>query len=414
MKSNSEHLFSSVRFFIDSNLKDLLLKNYSSEEEMFNTLDSEEVEIEYRDLLVNVKGSYEIDTGAYGSFTSRVNTTFSVSFGDFIEAIGQIDSRIYNVVPKEEWDKSTDWLYTVKVIGKYFNNIINDEDIKTYIGDYFNDEAADNEFDTHEYFDESIKSYGGAFDIEDDQFFTREDLDDLADVVMGHINETFYDKYEYLSSYFIENKNIKFTIFDKDGTEFTSTTHIDMRRIRKPADLKEYYGLEIAADLIKQIKEYKDDNLNKDTDNIFNEFDHYKDLILNNKFHLVISGLDTKKYYLTTGIWSKNKPTYIDYATAENLIRELNLKIDPYYSNYMLKFYSLPGALYEDTIKTKSGKWVNKGEEGVHGEFRTKKQADAQRKAMFARGYKSESLEEKEAHNENTKRTKDDPWGLLS
>lgn len=47
----------------------------------------------------------------------------------------------------------------------------------------------------------------------------------------------------------------------------------------------------------------------------------------------------------------------------------------------------------EDTIKTKSGKWVNKGKEGTHGEFKTKKAADAQRKAIFASGWK-ESLNE--------------------
>ena len=49
--------------------------------------------------------------------------------------------------------------------------------------------------------------------------------------------------------------------------------------------------------------------------------------------------------------------------------------------------------LSEDTIKTKDGKWTNKGDEGTHGKFRTKKQADAQRKAMFANGY-HESLNE--------------------
>ena len=43
----------------------------------------------------------------------------------------------------------------------------------------------------------------------------------------------------------------------------------------------------------------------------------------------------------------------------------------------------------EDTVK-QNGKWVNKGEEGTHGEFATKKEADAQRKAMFAQGYKEE------------------------
>ena len=47
----------------------------------------------------------------------------------------------------------------------------------------------------------------------------------------------------------------------------------------------------------------------------------------------------------------------------------------------------------EDTEKTSKGKWVNRGDSGkTHGTFKTKKEADAQRKAMFARGYKVESL----------------------
>lgn len=43
----------------------------------------------------------------------------------------------------------------------------------------------------------------------------------------------------------------------------------------------------------------------------------------------------------------------------------------------------------EDTVK-QGNKWVNKGKDGTHGTFRTKKAADAQRKAMFAnKGKKS-------------------------
>ncbi len=46
-------------------------------------------------------------------------------------------------------------------------------------------------------------------------------------------------------------------------------------------------------------------------------------------------------------------------------------------------------SIVEDTVKKSNGKWVNRGDDGTeHGEFRTKKAADAQRKAMFARGYK--------------------------
>lgn len=50
--------------------------------------------------------------------------------------------------------------------------------------------------------------------------------------------------------------------------------------------------------------------------------------------------------------------------------------------------------LSEDTVKTSKGKWTNRGDDGeTHGDFKTKKEADAQRKAMFANGYKHESLE---------------------
>lgn len=49
----------------------------------------------------------------------------------------------------------------------------------------------------------------------------------------------------------------------------------------------------------------------------------------------------------------------------------------------------------EDTVKTRDGKWINRGDSGeTHGEFRTKKQADAQRKAIYASGWKKESVED--------------------
>ena len=47
----------------------------------------------------------------------------------------------------------------------------------------------------------------------------------------------------------------------------------------------------------------------------------------------------------------------------------------------------------EDTVRKSNGKWTNRGKDGKeHGEFNTKKQADAQRKAMYANGYKGESV----------------------
>lgn len=52
--------------------------------------------------------------------------------------------------------------------------------------------------------------------------------------------------------------------------------------------------------------------------------------------------------------------------------------------------------LSEDVKKLADGKWANVGKDGKvdSGKFKTKKEADAQRKAMFANGYKGESLKE--------------------
>lgn len=57
----------------------------------------------------------------------------------------------------------------------------------------------------------------------------------------------------------------------------------------------------------------------------------------------------------------------------------------------------LKDSMNEDTIK-RNGKWVNVGKDGKadSGKFKTKKEADAQRKAMYTNGYKGEALNEAE------------------
>lgn len=56
-------------------------------------------------------------------------------------------------------------------------------------------------------------------------------------------------------------------------------------------------------------------------------------------------------------------------------------------------------SLKEDTVQKSNGKWTNRGDDGTeHGEFDTKAEADAQRKAMYASGYKGESLSHEEVN----------------
>lgn len=81
-------------------------------------------------------------------------------------------------------------------------------------------------------------SYGGAFDIADDQYFTKEELVEFGEDVVDNLNSLAYSKAE-LEGIFIENNVIEITI-TWDGNEITVEQPIDMRRIRKPKDLDKY------------------------------------------------------------------------------------------------------------------------------------------------------------------------------
>ena len=84
-----------------------------------------------------------------------------------------------------------------------------------------------------------------------------------------------------------------------------------------------------------------------------------------------------------------NSPwTKISKAYGKQLDLDESKSMNPW--DKLVAFYGdalKENKLEEDTIK-QDDKWVNKGKEGTHGTFRTKKEADAQRKAMFAQGYK--------------------------
>ena len=102
-------------------------------------------------------------------------------------------------------------------------------------------------------------SYGGAFDIEDDQYFTRDDIEDAAEYVIDHINETFDDRF-VLGGTWLENNTWTVNVQTEDGMEeYEKSIHIDMRKIKAPRDLKDKFNIDMAARLIKDIKELKYD-----------------------------------------------------------------------------------------------------------------------------------------------------------
>ena len=96
------------------------------------------------------------------------------------------------------------------------------------------------EIGLNEAIEESLQeaSYGGAYDIADDEYFTKEELVEFGEDAVDCMNTVSYSKAK-LESIFIENNVIKITI-SWDGNEVTVEQPVDMKRIRIPKDLEKY------------------------------------------------------------------------------------------------------------------------------------------------------------------------------
>lgn len=81
--------------------------------------------------------------------------------------------------------------------------------------------------------------YGGAYDLEGAEFFTKEELMEFADTVIGKLAEQYTKQFDLLDAW-IENNLIHLEIQDEDGYSVSGEVKIDMRRIRKPSDIFKY------------------------------------------------------------------------------------------------------------------------------------------------------------------------------
>lgn len=83
----------------------------------------------------------------------------------------------------------------------------------------------------------SEASYGGAFDIEDDMFFTRNDLVDFGEKVCEILGEIYPDTFDISDTYIHDNNILFLEVTSKQGNEGSANFKIDMRKIKKPSDL---------------------------------------------------------------------------------------------------------------------------------------------------------------------------------
>lgn len=84
------------------------------------------------------------------------------------------------------------------------------------------------------------ESYGGAFDIEDDQYFTKEEIVGVAEKVCEHLDETYPDKFDIADVYMETPTIIHVEVISKEGNWVSANAKIDMRKIKKPSDIMKY------------------------------------------------------------------------------------------------------------------------------------------------------------------------------
>lgn len=86
-------------------------------------------------------------------------------------------------------------------------------------------------------------SYGGAYDIEDDMFFTKEELVEFAGDIAEEFSKLTGHSNCDVDNVYMENDPLALNvdIYDpKDEVSHSAYTRIDMRKIRKPSDIYKY------------------------------------------------------------------------------------------------------------------------------------------------------------------------------
>lgn len=164
------------------------------------------------------------------------------------------------------WD-DLDWNQQIQLMKKYIRNYKGTkifEDFADYVNkpvediiDSFGDAESrgdiripermqlDSEYRNDDIYSSSsiqARNYGGAYDVDPEQYFTREDLVEFAQDVIDDIAKS-QDILLDISELSIDGNTITLGLtneFDNGGFEDTVRFNVDMRKIRKPQDLMKY------------------------------------------------------------------------------------------------------------------------------------------------------------------------------
>ena len=108
-----------------------------------------------------------------------------------------------------------------------FIRYLSEDDIADFLNQYDLDELEES-------------SCGEAFDIEDDQYFTKEEIVDVAEEVCEHLDEIYPDTFSVSNVYMETPTTIHIEVISKEGNWASANAKIDMRRVKKPSDIMKY------------------------------------------------------------------------------------------------------------------------------------------------------------------------------
>lgn len=107
-------------------------------------------------------------------------------------------------------------------------------------------------------------SYGGAYDVLDDYYFTRDDLVDFGEEVVTQLENLDPGDYFVNDLDMLDPKTIHIEVYCRNKETYSDKNIvIDMRRIQKPSDLNKY-AYQVASDMYDEFSEYDEVNSSSD------------------------------------------------------------------------------------------------------------------------------------------------------
>lgn len=139
-------------------------------------------------------------------------------------------------------------------------------------------------------------SYGGAYDVLDEYYFTRDDLVDFGEEVVAQLENLEPGDYFVNDLDMLNPKTIHVEVYCRNKEMYVDKNIvIDMRRIHKPSDLNKY-AHQVAADMYDEFSEYTGTDQYVSYDSIANYVhDHYSFEELGDKYSCINSLLESFK-----------------------------------------------------------------------------------------------------------------------